>query len=385
MVMRVQTEVAIVGAGPVGLTAAVTLRSHGVGVVVLDAAEEGANTSRAAVVHARTLEVLEDSEITPRLLRAGVVVPEFTVRDRSRVLARLDFSGLPTRYPFTLMVPQSTTERILLDRLGELDGEVLRRHRVTSLESDGGRRLVRATRADGSDAAIAARFVIGADGTRSTVREAAGIAWRGAAYDESFVLADVDLEWPLPPREVQLFFSPKGLVVVAPLPEGRHRVVATAADAPPQSTAADIQTLLDQRGPGAAVVRRLHWSSRFRLQHRLADRYRNGAILLAGDAAHAHSPAGGQGMNIGIQDAADVGSTLAAVLAGAPEDILDGYEARRRPAARDVVRLTDRMTRAATLDSAVARAMRNTGIRLATAVPAVRDGLARRLAELPTR
>ena len=185
----------------------------------------------------------------------------------------------------------------------------------------------------------------------SAVRAQAGIEFAGASYASSFVLADVTMDWGLPEDEVQLFFSPAGLVVVAPLPGGRHRVVATLDEAPEHPGVTDVAALLDARGPAVGTtVHSVVWSSRFRVHHRLAETFRRDSVLLAGDAAHTHSPAGGQGMNTGIQDAVDLGDRLAAVLAeGADPALLDGYETTRRPVAAQVVTLTDRMTRAATL------------------------------------
>ena len=375
-------DVLVVGAGPTGLAAACTLRQAGVDVRVVDRAAAGANTSRAAVVHARTLEVLDDLAVTPRMLKEGRVVPVFTVRDRTHLLARLDFADLPTAYPYTLMLPQSRTEELLAERLGELGGRVERPYAVTALAlADDGAVATIAGRDGGST--VHARFVVGADGMHSAVREAVGIGFTGGRYAQSFVLADVHMRWPLPADEVQLFLSPAGLVVVAPLPQERHRVVATVDTAPEEVTAGHVQALLDERGPGAARVDALEWGSRFSVHHRVADTYRRGPVLLAGDAAHVHSPAGGQGMNTGIQDAVDLGRTLAAVLDGAPADeALDGYAQRRRPVAEQVVRLTDRATRMATLRSPLGRAGRNTLIRVAGRVPAVRHRLALQLAEL---
>jgi 2-polyprenyl-6-methoxyphenol hydroxylase-like FAD-dependent oxidoreductase len=188
------------------------------------------------------------------------------------------------------------------------------------------------------------------------------------------VLADVRLDWDLPTAEVQLFFSPAGLVVVAPLPGGHHRVVATVdssvGQAPEHPGLDDITELLSTRGPSSPTrVHEVVWSSRFRVHHRLAGSYRRGPVFLAGDAAHVHSPAGGQGMNTGIQDAALLGSLLADVLsADADLAVLDSYETRRRPVARDVVRMTDRMTRAATLRGSAAR-LRNLALRVVTGRP----------------
>lgn len=375
------TDVLIVGAGPTGLAAAVALVARGVATTVVDRQAAGANTSRAAVVNARTLEVLEDVDVARRLVKEGVQAPRFTIRDRGRTLIPVDFSGLPTAYPYSLMVSQATTERLLLERLEELGGSVLRPKMLTTVVQN--RTGVTATFEDGD--AIRARYVVGADGIRSIVREQAGIGFDGSVYDEAFVLADVHLSGAAPHDEVILYWAREGLTVVAPLPDGVHRVVAPVAEAPEEPSASFVQQILDTRiGAGKLTVTEVIWGSRFRVHHRVADSFRAGRLLLAGDAAHVHSPAGGQGMNLGIQDAVALADTLAAVLAGEPETRLDDYSAARRPIAQDVVEMTDRLTRLATLPRA-ARRIRNAAIRVVGLLPTVRTGLARRLSGLVYR
>jgi 2-polyprenyl-6-methoxyphenol hydroxylase-like FAD-dependent oxidoreductase len=380
--LAASVDVLVVGAGPTGLAAATELRRRGRQVLIVDAGAVGSNTSRAAVIHARTLEVLEPSGVTPRLLREGVIVPRFSLRDHGKRLARIDFAHLPTKYPFTLMLPQYRTEQLLTQRLNELGGIVHRRVALTDLQLRDGFAEAQLADSDGATRSVAARFVIGADGLRSVVRQTLGISFDGSSYSQAFVLADVRMTWPLQNDEVQLFFSPSGLVVIAPLPKGHHRIVATVDTATERPDIAEIQALLDARGPGSTQLRELVWSSRFRVQHRVAGRYRLGAAFLAGDAAHVHSPAGGQGMNTGIQDAIDLATTIAEVFDGADPATLDGYEHRRRPIAQEVVRFTDRMTRAASLRSPVARRIRNIALSTALRSPYVQRGLALRLAEL---
>jgi 2-polyprenyl-6-methoxyphenol hydroxylase-like FAD-dependent oxidoreductase len=377
------TDVLIVGAGPVGLTLATALVAKGVRVVLVDKAAEGANTSRAAVVHARTLEVLETIQVSEELVKRGVIVPRFTVRDRDRSLLTVGFDELPTKYPYTLMVPQDITEEVLLDRLHAQGGQVHRPYEVASLEQDD--TGTTATMTTGK--VIRAKYTVGADGMHSTVREHAGIGFTGDTYAQSFVLADVRLDWEHQDDEVMLFFAPEGLVVVAPLPGGRHRIVATIDEAPEHPSREDVQALLDTRGPKAhpARVTDIVWSSRFRVHHRLADHYRSGRLFLAGDAAHVHSPAGGQGMNTGIQDALVLAGRLAAVLLeGVAESTLDEYEAERRPVAEEVVAFTHRMTRVATLGNAPLRGIRNAVLRALDWVPAVHRTMAMNLSELTT-
>jgi len=376
------TDVLVVGAGPSGLTLAASLVNKGVATTVVDRQAAGANTSRAAAVNARTLEVLEDLDVPRRLVKEGIRAPRFSIRDRARTLIPIDFSELPTDYPYSLMVPQSTTERLLLDRLIELGGSVIRPKTLTSITQDA--EAVTATFDDGD--IIRARYAVGADGIHSTVRRQAGIGFEGGAYAESFALADVRLSGDVPADEVILFWAKAGLTVVAPLPGDIFRIVAPVADAPEQPSAQYIQQILDSRGPGAGqmVVTDVIWGSRFGIQHRVADSYRAGRLLLSGDAAHVHSPAGGQGMNLGIQDAVTLADALADVLGGAPDSWLDDYSAARRPIAQQVVDLTDRLTRLATLPRAI-RPVRNAAGGLAGRIPSVRRALAMRLSGLVYR
>jgi 2-polyprenyl-6-methoxyphenol hydroxylase-like FAD-dependent oxidoreductase len=376
------TDVLIVGAGPSGLTLAASLAQRGIATTVVDAQPAGANTSRAAVVNARTLEVLDGLDVARRLVKEGVQAPRFTIRDGRHTLIPIDFSVLSTDYPYSLMVPQATTERLLLDRLTELGGAVIRPKTLTAVtpDADG----VTATFEDGD--AMRARYIVGADGIHSTVREQAGIGFAGGVYEESFTLADVRLHGEAPADEVILFWAKAGLTVVAPLPGDIFRIVAPVADAPEEPSAAFIQQLLDDRGFGAGrmVVTDVIWGSRFRIHHRVADTYRAGRVLLAGDAAHVHSPAGGQGMNLGIQDAVALADALAGVLDGGPDSVLDDYSAARRPIAQQVVEMTDRLTRLATLPRA-ARPIRNAAIGLLGRIPAIQRALAMRLSGLVYR
>ncbi len=336
----------IVGAGPTGLVLANALTLRKLRVAVLDRQAAGANTSRAAVVHAHTLETLESIGVSAELVRRGVRAQSFTIRDRDRTLIRVPFGDLPTRYPYTLMVSQAETELVLRERLAQLGVAVRWNCAVERVaRTDGGARVFLE---DGST--LQGRFVIGADGMHSKVREQAGIAFDGGRYEESFVLADVRLDGDVPRDEVILYFSPAGLVVVAPLPGGVHRIVATLADAPESPSLADVQALLDTRGPEHAplTVREVIWGSRFRVRHRVASQYVRDALVLAGDAAHVHSPAGGQGMNTGILDGLRLAEALDAAICAGDAQALQRYQAERRPVARDVVELADRLTRLAT-------------------------------------
>lgn len=384
--LPIQTDVLIVGAGPTGLALAIALQKAGIDYLLIDMLGDAQNRSRAAVVHAHTLEMLDAIGVVGSMEAQGMALSHFTVRDRDRALLTLSFDALPSAFQHLLMIPQSSTEAVLRDRLEQSGGAVNRGMTALGAVAEVGGAVVRIGTPDG-ERSVRARYVVAADGMHSVVREAAGIGFEGAAHGESFVLADVRMDWPLGPEEVSLFFSPEGLVVIAPLPDGSYRVVATLDDAPEQPGIADIQQLLDARGPSRkAQVTAIGWASRFRVHHRLAKRYRQGPFLLMGDAAHVHSPAGGQGMNTGLVDAIILGDALTRVLRdGAPDMVLDDYATIRRPAAQEVLALASRLTRIATLRSPPARAMRNIGLRLLDRLPAFKRKLALGLSGLSRR
>jgi 2-polyprenyl-6-methoxyphenol hydroxylase-like FAD-dependent oxidoreductase len=381
--LPLRTEVLVVGAGPVGLAVAASLAGHGHDVTVVDRQATGANTSRAAVVHARTLEMLERIGVSKRLAGLGIHARQFSIRDGDRELVPVRFDQLPTEYPYTLMVPQNITEQVLLDRLEELGGRVHRPYVASGVSQT----------ADGAEVtldsgeAIKADYVVAADGMHSQIRDVAGLGHEGnGTLPLSFTLADVRVEGGLPADEVLLFFSKSGMLVVAPLPDGSFRLVAEVDDAPEEPDVVYAQRLLDTRGPRRTTVRvnEVIWGSRFRIHERVADRYRAGRVLLAGDAAHTHSPAGGQGMNLGLRDAVTLGDALSVALREGREEKLDEYASGSRAEAMQVVALAHRLTRLATAPQAV-RPLRNGALRLLAMVPAFRRRLAEQLSAVGHR
>ncbi|RLP95899.1 FAD-dependent oxidoreductase [Micromonospora sp. CV4] len=375
------TDVLVVGGGPTGLATALTLARRGVDVTVLDQLGSPPSTSRAAVVHAYTLEVLDRIGAATPLVAQGVRAPRFTVRDRDRVLLSVPFHQLPSRFPYALMVSQSVTEAVLTAQLADHGVQVRRPCRLTGLS-----RTADGVVAQVDGAEVRARFVVGADGLHSTVRQLAGIGFTGPSDEESFVLADVRVHSVLPRDEAALFLARSGPLIWAPLPDGVVRLVAAVPTAPAEPDTAYLQALLDERGPARRPdrVTEVLWGSRFRVHHRIADTFRAGPVLLAGDAGHVHSPAGGQGMNLGICDAVALGAALADVLDGGPETLLDEYTARQRPMAEDVLSFAAGLTRLATLSPA-RRPIRDVLLRLLGAVPPARRQIALRLSGLSHR
>lgn len=383
-----RTDVLVIGAGPTGLALSISLAQAGVDHVLVDRLAQGLNTSRAAVIHAHTLEALGGLGVADALVAEGLKARHFSIRERDRALVRLGFGALPSPFAYLLMVPQDATERVLADRLGTLGGCIHRGVSAEAVSESRGAVQVRLND-NGTPRTIEARYVVGADGIDSIVRRSAGIEFDGGRYAHSFVLADASLDWPHGRDEVMLFFAPAGPVVVAPLPNGQFRIVAAMENAPEHPGVAEIQALLDANGPrngGRARVTGVAWSSRFRIHHRLARSYRRGRLLIMGDAAHVHSPAGGQGMNTGLVDAVVLGRLLADVAKGTrPDAALDLYESLRRPAAAKVLRLADGLTTMAMTTGRLARFVRDLRLRFIGALPPVKRMLMMNLSGLSRR
>ncbi|WUR15016.1 FAD-dependent monooxygenase [[Empedobacter] haloabium] len=380
------TDILIAGAGPAGMALRLALARLGVAAVQVDKHAAGLNTSRAAVLHARTLEVLEPLGVVPDLLAHGLKIQDFRIRTGGDVLLHIGFDAIPSAYPFALLCPQNRTEAILQSALDAAGLAIARPARLVSASAGPDGITAGLALADGATQTVHARWLVGCDGAHSAVRDLAGIAFEGGDYSETFVLADVRMDGPWR-DEVSLFFSPDGLMVVAPLPEDdgssadRYRIVATVAATTDQPALADVQALVDQRGP-AARVHELLWSSAFHLQHRLAAHVHQGRFLLCGDAAHVHSPAGGQGMNIGIQDAVELAEPLALALREGDLAGIEAWARRRHEVAREVVRMTDGLTRMATVSTGAGRAVRDAVLGLVGHSEFLRQKIAIRLAEL---
>lgn len=371
---NLSTDVLIVGAGPVGLALAIVLQKSGVNYLIIEKNSAFHTTSRAAVIHSHTLDALKSIGVTDQLLQAGTKLSKFSMRDRDSDLVNLNFEKVPGDHNFLLMIPQDVTEDVLRKKLSELGGRLMMgstANRITQTQK--GADVTCFTQQ--GELLIHSRYVIGTDGMNSIVRESAGIQFDGERYEESFILADTVISGSLERDRVSLFFSPSGLVVVAPLPNGAFRIVATVDQAPEVPSISDIQHILDERGPSDRnKAQSIRWSSRFRIHHRLARHYRKGALFLAGDAAHVHSPAGGQGMNTGLVDAITLGNLLSDVIQNhKPESSLDEYELIRRPAAQQVLHLAGRMTKLAVMKGFFRRMMRNQFLKFLGFLPAFKD------------
>lgn len=379
--------VLIVGAGPVGMTMASELARYGVAVRIVDKAAQRTDKSKALVVWSRTLELLDRGGGSAPFVDAGFKVGAVNIITGDKTIGHASMASVKSPYPYALMLPQSETERLLEERLRDLGVVVERQVELTTFNSgdDGVSAVLR--HADGREENVSADWLIGCDGAHSAVRHGVGAIFSGETLDSDWMLADVHMRgYPCPDTETSVYWHHDGVFVIFPILPGRYRVVAdlppSGAEHPPTPTLEQVQAIIDTRGPSGLVAYDPVWLSGFRINDRKVSNYRSGHIFIAGDAAHVHSPAGGQGMNTGIQDGVSLGEALAMTLHDSDDARLDAWANDRHRVASDVVRMTDRLTRMATMKSKAGQQLRNVAVALAGHMPPVRAALARKLAEL---
>lgn len=375
-------DVLVVGAGPTGLTMASELARHGSRPRIIDRAPAPATESRAFGVHARTMELFDTIGAIEPLLARGTPVQSVSVYNRGSRMACIDLHGkIDSKYPFILILPQSDTERVLTDHLASFRVRVDRSTTLEGLAQDDGGVTAHLRLPDGGAESVRCRYLIGCDGAHSVVRKGVDIPFEGAAYPNQWLLADMRLDWELDHDDLAVFTHPRGVSAYFPLAEQRSRFMFQLPDTGlddelGEPTLDHVRRLLTEREVPFREVRDPTWLAYFRLHHRLAARFRAGRVFLAGDAGHIHSPVGGQGMNIGIQDAFNLAWKLALVLRGhAPGTLLDSYEVERRRVDRGVVDLTHRATTLVGARNPVLRAVRSAVIKVASKLDSVQHRL----------
>ena len=388
-----QTEVLIVGAGPTGLVLAIWLTRLGTRVRIIDRNAEPSTTSRAVAVQARVLEMYAQLQLAAPTIEHGVKAEALNLWVSGKCATRLPIAPIGrgmTPFPFVLIFPQDAHERMLIDHLAALGVQVERSTTLAALiQRDGG---VEATlsHADGRRERCNAAYVAGCDGARSAVRQALGIEFPGETYSQYFYVADVQATGPTTNGEVHVSIDEADFLIVFPMKgAGRVRLIGVARDEGVNKQG-DVgfddvsHIVLEQLG---VRVQRVNWFSTYHVHHRVAPRFRDRRAFLLGDAAHIHSPVGGQGMNTGISDAINLGWKLAAVVRGRAADrLLDSYEPERIAFAQRLVATTDRLFSFTTSRSRLAAFVRTLLVPriapLAVQLPAVRRLMFRTVSQI---
>ncbi|QGZ62016.1 FAD-dependent monooxygenase [Paraburkholderia acidisoli] len=383
--------VLVVGAGPTGLAAAMSLARAQVPVRIIDRAPEPARHSRAIGVQARTLELFEQHRCVEPFLDLGHRAHVANLYSNGQRRARLDFDPLLTRYPYLIFIDQTVTERILTEHLATLGVEIERG--VELLEFTQGSAGVNADLryANGRHEVLRCAYLIAADGAHSTVRHRLGMQFEGETMAQSFLLADLALTTPWPEDEFHVFASGDGLAALFPFGRGRFRLIAdhkAMLPAAPEGTIPvptldECRAIVQQRVHHPVSVSDMTWGSYFGINSRMVKQLREQRTFFVGDAAHVHSPAGAQGMNTGIQEAFNLGWKLARVHAlGAPERLLDTYHAERYPIERLVLQQTSFMTQLVEADHGPLKLLRERVMPALVALGPLRDAARQAVSEL---
>jgi 2-polyprenyl-6-methoxyphenol hydroxylase-like FAD-dependent oxidoreductase len=360
-----QTQIMIVGAGPVGLTLACELARYGVQVRIVDKAAQRTDKSKALVLWSRSLELMDRGIGTRHFLENGFNVQAVNFISGEKLVGHVDMNSVDTPYPFAMMIPQSETERLLEARLQELGVTVERRVEAVAItaEPEGTRTTLRGS--DGQQEEVLADWLVGCDGAHSIVRHALGASFDGETNESDWMLGDIHMTgYPVPDTEASIYWHRDGAFIIFPISPGRYRVIAdlpaSGEAAPPTPTLDKVQTIIDRRGPGNLKAFDPIWLAGFRINGRKVSKYRWGRAFLAGDAAHVHSPAGGQGMNTGMQDAFNLAWKLALVVHGTcREALLDSYSPERSYVGDQVLKSAGALTTVGTLRNPVAQTLRD--------------------------
>jgi 2-polyprenyl-6-methoxyphenol hydroxylase-like FAD-dependent oxidoreductase len=369
--MNTKTDVLIAGAGPVGLTMASELARYGLSVRVIDKNNERTDKSKALVLWARTLELIDrmGTDCTQTFIDAGLKVQEVNILSGREKIAHVDMTHIESPHNFALMIPQSDTERLLESHLATFGVKAERQTELMKFESSADGVSCTLRHSDSRDETVEATWLIGCDGAHSTVRHQLGMEFHGTKLLSDWILADLHLSGVPGAPAINIFWHAEGVLAVFPLHGARYRVIADVGESSglsgegnsPTPTLEEVQRILDVRGPGGIQASDPVWLSAFSINERKCSDFRSGNVFLAGDAAHVHSPAGGQGMNTGMQDACNLAWKLALVSRGicAPEPLLSSYSAERSAIAKLVLEATGRATTMAVMKGGIKQSIRN--------------------------
>ncbi|SAL47807.1 monooxygenase FAD-binding protein [Caballeronia terrestris] len=378
--------VLIVGAGPTGLAAAMSLARAHIPVRLIDKARAPSPYSRAIGIQARTLELFEQHRIVKPFLEKGHRARVANLYSNGQRLARLDFDPLQTRYPYLLFLEQSETERLLTEHLASFGVWIERGVELHDFSQGAAGVQASLRHPNGREETLRPSYMIAADGAHSLVRHRLDIGFTGKTFEQTFLLADLQVDSDWADDEFHIFASGEGLAALFPMGNDRARLIADLHVAPESDhgpTLDDCRAIVERRVHHRVTLSSIGWSSYFRLNSRMVDRLRVERIFLAGDAAHVHSPAGAQGMNTGIQEALNLGWKIARMLSGGASDrLLDTYHAERHPIERDVLRQSSMLTQMASAEHGPMKLIRDHVMPALSAIGPLRDAMRRTVSEL---
>ena len=386
--MSHNTDILIVGAGPTGLTTAIELARRNINIRIIERRTKPSTRSKALVVHARTLEFMDILGIADEMVRRGYTSPGIDFSSNAKKPLRANMYGLDTRFPFILVLPQAETEAILERRLNDFGVEVERGQTLTSFnETDNG--ICSTIESEsGSSFEIESQYLVGADGSKSVVRKTLGLPFEGSAYDWTAFLGDVWLEGHHAEGGTEQHSNNRGLAFIVPFDDGSHRIVTIDRKYQGDNDTRELKLSELQESISAILEKPVElsepkWLSRWGASLRQAPQYRVGRVFLGGDAVHTHSPAGGQGLNTGVQDAFNLGWKLALAVEGtAPKTLLDTYNNERHAIGKKVLRTSDFLLKSLLLRQPILRKLRTILFQLLIPLPPVQRNLAFNLSGL---
>jgi len=389
-----KTDVLIAGAGPVGLTMASELARYGLSVRIVDKNAERTDKSKALVVWARTLELMDrmGAGCTDRFIQAGMKVEGANMLSGREEIAHVDLAQVDSPYKFVLMIPQSETERLLEEHLATFGVKAEREVELKGFQESAEGVSCTLRHSDGSEENAEASWLIGCDGAHSTVRHQLGMEFSGSTLLSDWVLADLHISGVPGSPAINIYWHAEGVLALFPLGGTRYRVIGNVGESSgaigeghhSTPTIEEVQRILDVRGPGGVKASDPVWLSSFSINERKVSDYRAGRVFLAGDAAHVHSPAGGQGMNTGMQDAYNLAWKLALASRGIcpPEPLLNSYSAERSEIAKLVLEATGKATAMAVMKGGIKQSIRNHVASLVFGLAPVKHTVANLLTEV---
>ncbi len=381
-----ENGILICGAGPVGLTAANSLARHGIPVRIIDTAEGTTQLSKALVIWLRTLQVLDSQIPATAFIEHGHPLKKASIWANGKLLGEIKTDDDPFDFPTGLLIPQSETEQVLIGQAARQGIEVEWQTQLLDFTVENERVVCRLQTPNGEEKWACSRL-IGCDGAHSVVRHTLNLEFPGEAVDRRWLLADIEIDQKIDPGMIRAEAAKAGIIALFPIGKERLRVIAdggppTDSSKGEEPTDEELQALLDERTTTGWKITAFHWKGEFRVNERQVKNYVHGRITLAGDAAHVHSPAGGQGMNTGIQDATNMAWKIALVEKGAaPENLIATYQEERHKVGEEVLKMTGRGLRGIMISNPLVRYLRDTVMHIGLSIPAFREQLTEFLSE----